>query len=105
MKKLPALNSLGRTIKLRIDGRKDANGAVIREPVNWLPGLDGRRVRVRSAHAALNTLLQSAGALLMKRALVLMDEALQETLVPDVDYSLVGVIHDEFQLDVKPETR
>ena len=32
-----------------------------------LPGLDGRRVLIRSDHAALNTLLQSAGAIVMKQ--------------------------------------
>jgi DNA polymerase I len=35
-----------------------------------LPGLDGRRVWVRSEHAALNTLLQSAGAIIAKQWLV-----------------------------------
>src|SRR5690606_15617618 len=32
----------------------------------YLKGLDGRQLRIRSSHAALNTLLQSAGALVMK---------------------------------------
>ncbi|WP_236527530.1 DNA polymerase, partial [Escherichia coli] len=32
----------------------------------WIKGLDGRKVHVRSPHAALNTLLQSAGALICK---------------------------------------
>lgn len=42
----------------------------------WIRGLDGRKVHVRSPHAALNTLLQSAGAVLSKKWLVLTEEML-----------------------------
>ncbi len=38
----------------------------------FLKGLDGRKLSVRSEHAALNTLLQSAGAIVMKEALVIL---------------------------------
>ncbi len=40
----------------------------------WITGLDGRRLWIRSEHAALNTLLQSAGALVMKKGLIILDE-------------------------------
>lgn len=64
-------------------------------------GLDKRRLFIRSAHAALNTLLQSAGALVMKQALVILDRSLQaQGLVPGVDYEFVLNIHDEFQIEV-----
>ena len=59
-----------------------------------LPGLDGRRVRVRHAHAALNTLLQSAGAIVMKRALVLGQERLGRLNIPHL---IVAQVHDEIQ--------
>jgi len=62
-----------------------------------LPGLDGRRIRVRSEHAALNTLLQGAGAIVMKQALVLMVESLDKYAIP---YKLVANVHDEFQIEV-----
>ena len=62
-----------------------------------LPGLDGRRIRVRSEHAALNTLLQGAGAIVMKQALVLMAESLDNYAIP---YKLVANVHDEFQIEV-----
>jgi DNA polymerase I len=67
-----------------------------------LRGLDGRILHVRSAHAALNTLLQSAGAIQMKQGLVLLDKALQEEhgLTPGVHYEFVGNIHDEWQIEV-----
>jgi len=67
----------------------------------WLRGLDGRRLHIRSQHAALNTLLQSAGALVMKQALVMADDRLQtEFGTPGVDYEFVANIHDEFQIEV-----
>ena len=62
-----------------------------------LPGLDGRRVHVRSEHAALNTLLQSAGAIVMKKALVVAVQKLAEYGYP---YKLVAQVHDEFQVEV-----
>lgn len=67
----------------------------------WLKGLDGRILMVRSEHAALNTLLQSAGAIQMKRALVILDNNLQALgLIPGVHYEFVGNIHDEWQIEV-----
>jgi len=66
----------------------------------WLKGLDGRRVAVRSTYAALNTLLQSAGAVVMKQALVLhMEEVAKQHLVG----APVGNIHDEIQSEVLGE--
>ena len=40
--------------------------------VGYLRGLDGRILSIRSVHSALNTLLQSAGAVIMKQATVLL---------------------------------
>lgn len=63
----------------------------------WLKGIDGRRVRVRSAHAALNSLLQSCGAIIMKVWLrCVMEAARSEGL----DFKAVGNIHDEGQFEV-----
>ncbi|MGC8200996.1 hypothetical protein, partial [Salmonella enterica] len=44
----------------------------------WIKGLDGRKVHVRSPHAALNTLLQSAGALICKLWIIKTEEMLVE---------------------------
>ena len=65
-----------------------------------VPALDGRRVRVRSEHAALNSLLQSAGALVMKRALTIAVDKLASYGYP---YKLVAQVHDEFQVEVPEE--
>jgi DNA polymerase I-like protein with 3'-5' exonuclease and polymerase domains len=59
-------------------------------------GLDGRMVRIRSEHSALNTLLQSAGAIVMKQALVLAVNRLRKNKVP---FKLVAQVHDEFQVE------
>lgn len=61
-------------------------------------GLDGRQLHIRSSHAALNTLLQSAGAIVMKRAVVLLDKFAKEY---NINYRLVGQIHDEVQAEVQ----
>ncbi len=66
----------------------------------WLKGLDGRKLWVRSEHSALNTLLQAAGAIVMKKALVILDERAQ---AQGIDYKLIGNIHDEIQSEVATE--
>jgi DNA polymerase I-like protein with 3'-5' exonuclease and polymerase domains len=62
----------------------------------WVPGLDGRRIWVRSEHAALNSLLQGAGAIVMKKALVIFDNKRRANNWP-VKY--VANVHDEAQLE------
>ena len=64
----------------------------------WITGLDGRRLWIRSEHAALNTLLQSAGALVMKKGLIILDEYAK---LWGLDYKIVGNIHDEIQSEVR----
>ena len=64
----------------------------------YLVGLDGRILPIRSAHAALNTLLQSAGALLMKKATVLFAEKLRQN---NINGWLVAHVHDEVQTEVQ----
>ena len=66
----------------------------------YVLGLDKRRVYVRSSHAALNTLLQSAGAIVMKKALCLLDEY---AILWGIDYNFIGNIHDEIQTEVRAE--
>jgi DNA polymerase I len=66
----------------------------------WLKGLDGRRIKVRSEHAALNSLLQSAGAIVMKRALVILYEDAKSV---GLDFQAIGNIHDEIQCEVRED--
>ena len=60
-------------------------------------GLDGRRIFVRHQHAALNTLLQGAGAIVCKQWSIFMDEAIQRE---KLNAHLVNTIHDELQYEV-----
>jgi len=62
-----------------------------------LLGLDGRKLLVRSEHSALNTLLQGAGAIAMKKALVLLHKDLTNRKIP---FKLVANVHDEWQVEV-----
>jgi DNA polymerase I-like protein with 3'-5' exonuclease and polymerase domains len=89
---MPAMKRLNDGIKAAVEQRGS------------LKGLDGRPLHVRSAHSALNLLLQAAEAVLMKRANALQIEALTaQGLVWGRDYAQVAMIHDELQFSVKPE--
>ncbi len=61
----------------------------------FLVGLDGRKLHVRSQHKALNTLLQSAGGLVMKKAAILHNEKFKEC-----GYDVIQAlnVHDENQV-------
>lgn len=87
--KMPALKRLRDGIEHRLSNR------------DYLTGIDGRRLKIRSAHSALNTLLQSAGAIAVKEATVLLHDKLKS--YKDGDVLQVAHIHDEIQLQVKSE--
>ncbi|CAH7774591.1 Phage DNA-directed DNA polymerase (EC [Escherichia phage vB_Eco_Titus] len=72
----------------------------------WIRGMDGRKVHVRSPHAALNTLLQSAGALICKKWVVVLVQMLEDKGYVhgwDGDFALMGWIHDEVQIAARTE--
>jgi len=86
---LPALKNLKKAVQKRAK-----NG--------WVLGLDGRKVPIRHEHAALNTLLQSAGAIICKRWVVELDRMLQESDYEyGKDYAQVAFVHDEIQMLVR----
>jgi len=64
-----------------------------------LRGLDGRPLPVRSEHSALNTLLQSAGAVVMKQALCY---AAEHSAFGYGDAAFMLNVHDEFQIECEP---
>ena len=66
----------------------------------FVPGLDGRKIWVRSEHAALNSLLQGAGAIVMKKALVLFNDKIKAHRWP---VKFVANVHDEFQFECHPD--
>lgn len=62
-----------------------------------LRGLDGRTLNVRSAHSALNTLLQSAGAIVMKKAAALFHAEHEDTY--GLSWAYCANVHDEVQIE------
>ena len=66
----------------------------------WLKGLDGRRLLIRTQHAALNTLLQGGGAIVMKRALIMLQSLIK---LNTLDARFVANIHDEWQMEVRED--
>ena len=67
----------------------------------YLKGLDGRKLFIRHKHSALNTLLQGAGAIVMKKALIILADMLELQTIPA---KIVANIHDEWQIEV-PESQ
>lgn len=95
LERTPALKSLREAV-----GKAAATGS--------LKGLDGRRIHIRHAHAALNSLLQGAGAATAKQWLVEIVEALDARGFKwsedwTGDYMFLGWIHDEVQIAVREE--
>ena len=66
----------------------------------YIKGLDGRLIKVRNVYSALNTLLQGGGAIVMKRALILLNQYATDA---GLDFKFVGNIHDEIQAEVLEE--
>ena len=62
----------------------------------FITGLDGRQLHIRSEHSALNTLLQSCGAIIAKQWCV---EMWNEIERQGLDAKLVAFVHDELQWD------
>lgn len=88
LKNLPALNKVIRDIQ-RQASRK------------YIVGLDGRRLFVRSKHAALNTDLQGMGATIANWWLIFIEDMLEEEGLKygwDADFVFLAWIHDEVQI-------
>lgn len=92
LRKVPALNSLKKKVGEIVKAR------------GFLTGLDGRRLQIRSVHSALNTLLQSAGAVVMKKATVLLHKKLAERgWAWGRDFWQAAHVHDEVQIIAREE--
>lgn len=107
--KLLPLKKIGAIIRDRLEKGIDGFGKLVKgvkakaKLRKWLKGLDGRRTWVRSDHAALNTLLQGGGAIVMKKALVILHERLTARWTHGVDFGYCANVHDEWQIEARPE--
>ncbi len=100
---LPSLDRLIKGVKKAIKTR------------GFLKGLDKRKLKVREEYKGLNVLLQSAGAIVMKKALCILWNDLKAEGYKlfswsdyckgnrDFDIAFVLNVHDEYQAEVKPE--
>lgn len=89
---LPALGKLIEAVQLKARSEKQ------------LIGLDGGVIAVRSAHSALNTLLQSAGAIVAKYWLIEARRAYAARgWVHGEHYGLCAWVHDETQAEVNED--
>lgn len=101
-----ALSNLGARGRSRIEKGIPALGRLVDEvketarKKGYLRSLDGRRLHVRAQHSALNTLLQGAGAVVMKQALVFTYDALvARGWQHGREFGFVVNVHDEFQIE------
>jgi len=84
MGNMPALDKLLRKVQ-RMAGQ------------GYVPALDGRRIIIRSEHAALNSLLQSAGAIIAKQWCIEIHKAFKFCGVRSAKQ--VAFVHDEIQVE------
>jgi hypothetical protein len=97
---------IGKELKSRFLKNIPALGRVIRDTQQqarrkYIVGLDGRRLFVRSKHAALNTDLQGMGATIANWWLIFIEEKLTEAGLVygwDDDYTFCAWVHDEVQI-------
>ena len=103
LEQTPAIASLREMVKgTLVESEQWRDGAMqVKWKRRWIRGLDGRRVHVRSPHAALNTLLQSAGGLICKKWIVEWNKGMLAAGYKhgwDGDYCFMAWVHDEAQL-------
>ena len=66
----------------------------------YIRGIDGRKLWIRQARTALNTLLQGGGAIVCKQWSIILHDEIQRR---NLDAYLVNTIHDEQQYEVRKE--
>ena len=88
-KLLPALKNLKQAVAIKYRNQK------------WIYGLDKRKLMCRAEFSSLNTLIQSAGALLVKAGTIIINNDLSQAGFKwGDDYRMVLHVHDEIQFVV-----
>ena len=100
---------LGKKLKRNFD-REVPSFARLKEGITkaykrrgYLFGLDGRRLAIRSEHKCLSQLLQSAGAILCKKWVALIDHEIHQEQIMTGHVEILGWIHDEVQIGCRTE--
>jgi DNA polymerase I-like protein with 3'-5' exonuclease and polymerase domains len=90
--KTPALKKLTEALNNRLEQQRGDK---------YIKGLDGRLIPIRHPHAALNTLLQSAGAIVCKKWYATVEKMIRDKGYTEEQVSIVAFVHDEVQILVK----
>lgn len=78
-------------------GKLKQKAEMIADRAGFYRAIDGRLIPMKSAHFALSAMLQGAESIIMKQVMIWLDDYLKKNW-PDARQ--VGIIHDEFQLEV-----
>ena len=90
--KTPALKKLTEALNNKLDNQRGEK---------FINGLDGRLIPIRHPHAALNTLLQSAGAIICKKWYATVENMIRAKGYTSEEVTIVAFVHDEVQILVK----
>lgn len=90
--KTPALKKLTEALNNKLDNQRGEK---------FINGLDGRLIPIRHPHAALNTLLQSAGAIICKKWYATVENMIRAKGYTNEEATIVAFVHDEVQILVK----
>ena len=90
--KTPALKKLTEALNNKLDNQRGEK---------FINGLDGRLIPIRHPHAALNTLLQSAGAIICKKWYATVENMIRAKGYTNEEVTIVAFVHDEVQILVK----
>ncbi len=100
LKATPAIKMLREAVKNTLV--VEYHGKIKEWKRKYLRGLDGRHLHVRSLHSALNLLLQSCGALICKKWIVLWEEnMIKAGYDHGKDFQFMAWVHDEGQLSCR----
>jgi DNA polymerase I-like protein with 3'-5' exonuclease and polymerase domains len=103
------LTTIGQTAKVRfasgIEGYNELNGQLRTRVAErgYVKGLDGRMIPLRKEFAALNTLIQSSGAILCKQWGADAYDEMSGMLLPGRDFFFCAWVHDEYQVAAREE--
>lgn len=103
--------SAGRALKAKFLANTPGYGELVQlvksaAQRGWIKGIDGRKLPIRSPHAALNTRLQNSGAVICKQWGCDADDELQRRGLRhgwDGDYAFVSWSHDEYQIATRDD--
>ena len=109
IKPTKSLRAIGKAARARLEESLNATELVedlkdTAKRQGFVRGIDRRKLRIRSLHSALNTILQSAGGIIMKQAIALAPEVLAAGgLVYGKHWRWCMWVHDEVQIEADPD--